>query len=92
MKTIEIIGWAVGLPLTVLGIMGGLLGLPAKIRDFRQSLRAHGDKGTGWILLGRDDDDTETQVRFLVFDDLVHALDRGVYQLFCNFELAGPTV
>ncbi len=64
----------VGIPVAVLGLLGGLLALPEKLQAFRKSSRPHGDKGTGWLVLSRKDTVENIEIRILIFDDPIHAL------------------
>ena len=63
-----------GILVAILGIIGGLLTLPASIRKLRREMRPHGDKGVGFLVLTRKDKSEGTEITFLVVEDLFHFL------------------
>ncbi|MAA86832.1 MAG: hypothetical protein CME39_04140 [Haliea sp.] len=67
-------GVALGVFVTLLALIGGLLSLPAQIRRFRLQLRPRGDRGTQYFLMSRHDTSESTIVEFLVVEDLMHFL------------------
>jgi len=68
------VGIVIGVVVALLGLIGGLISLPKKIKEFRNWLRPLGDRGTKYFLLGREDTDQYTNADFLVADDLMHFL------------------
>ena len=63
-----------GIIVAILGIIGGLLSLPASIRKLRREMRPHGGKGLGSLVLTRKDKSEGTEITFLVVEDLFHFL------------------
>lgn len=74
MKALDLITKTISLTLLILGILVGLLALPEKLQAFRKSRHPHGNKGTGWLGLSRKDPTEYIEVRFIIFDDLIHGL------------------
>jgi hypothetical protein len=74
MEALDLITKTISLTLLILGIFGGLLALRERLQAFRKSRHPHGNKGTGWLVLSRKDTTEYIEVRFLIFDDLIHAL------------------
>lgn len=68
------IGIGVGAVVAVLGLIGGLLALPEKVRRFRTLQRPLGDRGTKYFLLSREDKESHSIAEFLVAEDLMHFL------------------
>jgi hypothetical protein len=66
------IATVLGILVAILGIVGGLLSLPASIRKLRREIAPHGDKGVGFSVLKRDDKPEGTEISFLVVEDLFH--------------------
>ena len=68
------IGIGVGAIVAALGLIGGLLALPEKIRHFRKLQRPLGDRGAKYFMLSREDNASHTIAEFLVAEDLMHFL------------------
>jgi hypothetical protein len=73
-ETFKDIGVMLGLVVVTLGIIGGLLTLPEKVKQFRKLRRPPGDQGTTFYLLSRTDTAEHTILEFLVAEDLMHFL------------------
>jgi hypothetical protein len=73
-ETFKIISTVVVLVFTLLGVIGGLLSLPEKLKQFRKLRRSLGDQGTTFYLLSRTDTAEHTILEFLVTEDLMHFL------------------
>lgn len=74
MESLNSIAIIIAIVLSIMGILGGLLSLPENIQKFRKARLPHGIKGTGWIVINRRNSEENIEVRFLIFDDPVHAL------------------
>ena len=66
------IATVLGIVVAILGIVGGLLSLPASIRKLRREMTPHGDRGVGFCVLKREDKPEGTEISFLVVEDLFH--------------------
>jgi hypothetical protein len=73
-ETFKIISAVVVLVFTLLGVIGGLLALPEKVKQFRRLHRPLADQGTTFYLLSRADTAEHTILEFLVAEDLMHFL------------------
>ena len=67
-------GIGIGAIVAILGLIGGLLALPEKIREFKKLQRPLGDRGTKYFILSREDGGSHSVAEFLVADDLMHFL------------------
>jgi hypothetical protein len=74
MGVVTVIGGVLAAVIALLGIIGGLLALPGKIRAFRIKGRSVGDRGTEFFIMSRQDTPEHTEAEFLVTDDLIHFL------------------
>ena len=74
MEFVTIIGGVLAAVIALLGVIGGLLALPEKLREFRIKRRPVGDRGTGFFIMSRQDTPEHTEAEFLVTDDLIHFL------------------
>jgi len=74
MDTIKNIGVVLGLAVAALGIFGGLLALPEKLKSFRKNRLPLGDQGTTYFLMSRIDSSSHTEAEFLVAEDVMHFL------------------
>lgn len=72
METIELISLVVGIPVAILGIVGGILSLPDSIKRLRKGLRPHGDKGVGFCVVNQEETENVTVFTLLVVEDLFH--------------------
>lgn len=64
--------------LSAFGIIGGLLSLPDKWKEFRLKRRPLGDRGTTHIVLSLKDEDGMSAVTFLVEGDIFHFISAYV--------------
>jgi len=72
MGTLTTIATVLGILVAILGIIGGLLSLPASIHKLLREMRPHGNKGVGFCVLRRKDKSEGTEITFLVVEDLIH--------------------
>ena len=73
-ETLKIVGLGIGLLVAILGVVGGLLSLPDKIKHFKRMRRPRGDRGTNYFIMSREDTSDYSIVEYLVSDDLLHFL------------------
>lgn len=87
MLTLQMIGLILGVPLSILGILGGLVSLSQNWRQWRVAMRPHGHKGVAWVVARRDDKPDGAEVLFLVAEDLIHFIGN-----FAKTDLGGRII
>lgn len=78
MEIIKTVATVLGILLGMLGLIGGLLSLPDKWKEFRVKLRPLGDRGTHHLVLSRKDNAGISEVTFLVEGDIFHFISAYV--------------
>jgi len=68
------IGLGIGLIVAILGVLGGILSLPEKIKQFKKMRTPRGDRGTQFFMMSREDTHEHTIAEYLVADDVMHFL------------------